>query len=96
MLTITLTPELEQRIIEQAVEQGTTPELITLDSLNKLYFPAESEALPKDGSMLSDYWADYIGTVDSRETTPEGAKLSEKTGRKFTELMLDKYRSTDK
>jgi hypothetical protein len=93
MVTITLPPELEQVVTERAHGQGTTPELLVIDSLEKLYL---SPAVPpvEDEKTLADYWADYIGTVDSSELVPGGANLSQNTGRKFAELMVEKYRKT--
>ncbi len=68
MMTLVLSPELEQAITEQAQRQGTTLELIVVDSLHKLYLPPNSPVV-KEGETLAEYWAEYIGTVDSRETT---------------------------
>ena len=92
MVTITLPPELEKNITERANRQGTTPELLTLDSLNQMYIPPAFLSPIEAEETLADYWADYIGTIDSREIYPEGSQLSENTGRKFAELMMEKYR----
>jgi hypothetical protein len=92
VLTITLNSELESAIEKEAKQQGTTPELLAVDSLQKLYLPAE---IPATGGevTLADYWAEYIGSVDSSEAVPGGANLSEDTGRKFADLMREKYRA---
>jgi hypothetical protein len=90
MITITLPPELEQTLTEKAREQGTTPELLAIDSLQKIYAPP-SVSIEAEGETLADYWADYIGTIDSREVVPGGAHLSENTGRKFAELLREKH-----
>lgn len=90
-MTITLTPELEQALEQRARQQGTTPEVLAIDSLTKTYLPRA--AFPtEEGETLANYWADYIGTIDSTEFVPGGANLSEDTGRKFAELMVEKYR----
>lgn len=43
------------------------------------------------GTML-DFLSGYVGTVNSREFSPDGAHLSEACGRKFAEGMLQKRR----
>jgi len=91
MLTINLSPELEQAVQEQAQQQGTTSEQIVIDSVQKMYpltLPIEAEG---DGT-LADYWWDYIGSIDSSEKMTGGANLSSDTGRRFATLMTLKYR----
>ena len=90
MVTITLPPELEHLVAEQAAQQGTTPELFALEKLRGLLLPSPSPT-ERQGSM-ADFFADFIGSIDSSETAPGGSDLSENTGRKFKELMLQKYR----
>ena len=90
MVTITLPPELEKAVIQRAHKQGTTPELIALDGLREKFLPA-SEPDAVEGTM-ADFLGDFIGCFDSREIVPGGANLSENTGDKFKELMLQKYR----
>lgn len=92
MITITLPPKLGEALTERAQEQGTTADILAIDSLEKLYLA--SEVQPEEGQSLADYWADYIGTVDSGETVAGGANLSRNTGHKFAELMVEKYRQT--
>ena len=69
MINITLPPDIEDTLIKEAQRQGTTPELLALDSLRKL-FRAVTE--PKEESTekpfaeeatLADFLAGYIGTV---------------------------------
>ena len=92
MVTITLPPELEQIVIQRAQQQGTTPELYLLAELRERYLPkATPDTTPQEGSM-ADFFEGYAGTVNSREIVPEGAPLSQDTGRKFKELMLQKHR----
>jgi hypothetical protein len=91
-MTITLPPDLEQVLEKRAQQQGTTPEMLAIDSLTKTYM-AQPESLSREGEeTLADYWADYIGTIDTREVVPAGGSLSTDTGRKFAELMVAKYR----
>ena len=93
MLTITLTPELEQAVNERARQQGTTPELWTLEKLRQ---SIQSDALDKcepdpasEGTML-DFFAGFVDILQSSEFVPGGAQMSEDTGRKFAEGMLKK------
>jgi hypothetical protein len=39
MVTVTLTPDLEQVIIKRAEQEGTTPEIYLLDELRTRYLP---------------------------------------------------------
>ena len=94
MVTITLPPELEKVITERAKQQGTTPELWTLDRLTQ-FLQAEvaiedtHEPASEGGSML-DFFEDYVGVLHSSEFVPGGAQMSQDTGRKFAEGMLKK------
>jgi hypothetical protein len=76
MVTITLPPELERVVAEQAARQGTTPERFALDKLRGLLLPSPL-ATEGQGSM-ADFFADFIGSIDSSETAPGGSDLSEK------------------
>src|SRR5437868_5182186 len=93
MITITLPPELEQVVTERAEQQGTTPELYLLGDLRERYL-LETPPLNEEqqGETMADFFEGYAGTINSREIVPEGAHLSKDTGRKFKELMLQKYR----
>ena len=93
MVTITLTPELEQAVAERAQRNGTTPELFLLNDLQERYLPTEPLKTPAiEGQTMADFLKDYIGCIDSSATYPEGSRLSEDTGRKFAELMVEKRR----
>jgi hypothetical protein len=95
MVTITLPPDLEQVVTERAKKQGTTPELFLLGELRGHYLQASPIPVTeiREGETMADFFAGYAGTVNSREIVPEGAHLSADTGRKFKELMLQKYKS---
>jgi len=90
MVTITLPPELESIVIREAQQQGTTPELLTLEKLRGLLLPA----LPPETADLTmaDFFAGYVGGLHSSEFVPGGANLSEDTGSKFKELLLKRHR----
>ncbi len=75
MTTITLPPDLENRLAEEAARRGTTPELLALDGLRQLFTPT-----PAPAGTLYDFLAGYLGTVAG---TAE--RLSEDCGRRFSE-----------
>jgi hypothetical protein len=91
MATITLPPELEQAITEQARLQGTTLEMLALDKLNAYFLPTAPVEDTEEGETLADYLKDFIGCIDSREVVPGGANMSEYTGRKFGEILRKKH-----
>ena len=78
MTTITLPPDLEGRLAEEAARRGTTPELLALDGLRRLFAPRPEEAAPAD--TLFEFLAGHLGTVAG---TAE--PLSEDCGRRFAE-----------
>ncbi len=89
MVTITLPPELEQVVREQAQQQGTTPELLTLEKLRSLLLPP----IPANETVsMADFFAGYIGGLHSSEFVSGGANLSVETSHKFEERLLQKYR----
>lgn len=91
MATITLPPELERAMSEQAERQGTTLELLALDKLNALFLPSPPVADTIEGETMADFLKDFIGCIDSREIVPGGANMSEYTGRKFGEILRKKH-----
>lgn len=82
MATITLPPELEQVMTEQARRQGTTLEVLALDKLNAYFLPNVPVDSASEGETMADYRKDFIGCIDSREVVPDGANMSEYTKRK--------------
>jgi hypothetical protein len=91
MVTIVLPPDLEKTITERALRNGTTPELLVLETLQQEYAPAVTPA-PKEGT-LADFLGDYIGCIDSGELIPGGARMSENIGERFAEGMLEKHKA---
>lgn len=86
MTTITLTPDIEARLIEQARQQGTTPELLALDGLRRLFAPEQDAAAGSPpGETLFDFLQGYVGTVGG---TSEA--LSENCGDRFAQGMAEK------
>ena len=90
-MRITLPEDIGQVLIEQARRQGTTPELLVLDSLRERFLPS---ALPSgataEAGTLADFLGSHIGVLPSREHVPSGARMSEDTGKKFAAGMAKK------
>lgn len=85
MTTITLPPEVEGPLAEEAQRQGTTPELLAIGCLRKLFASHLTEGQPAEGDTLSDFLAGYVGTVNGA-TDP----LSEDCGRRFVQGLVEK------
>jgi hypothetical protein len=90
MVTITLTSELEKAVAEEAAQKGTTVELLTLDALQERFLRSSSTKKLPEGATLADALADYIGAINTKVKYPGGSTLSEDTGRKFAQLMVEK------
>jgi hypothetical protein len=90
MVTITLSPELEKAVAEEAAQKGTTIELLTLDVLQGRFLKSSSTKQMHEGATLADALAAYIGAVDTKDKYPEGSTLSENIGRKFAQGMVEK------
>jgi hypothetical protein len=86
MTTITLPADVEGPLLEEARRQGTTPELLAINALRKLFAPPPAEGTPAAGETLFDLLSDCIGTVSG---TTEA--LSENCGQRFTQGMRDKH-----
>lgn len=85
-MDITLTPDIEQALMEQAHRQGITPEQLALESLRRQFVPAAPPELPAEPQgTLADFLAGSIGVLHSGEHIPGGAKMSEQPGKTFAE-----------
>jgi hypothetical protein len=87
MTTITLPPDLEKPLAEEARRQGTTPELLAVDCLRKQFVPATATDKPAESETLFDFLSGYMGAVSG---TTEA--LSENCGRRFAEGLDEKQR----
>lgn len=89
MTTITLPPEIETLLAEEAQRQGTTTELLTLDKLRALVSPETASGTLKNSDheeTLYDFLQGYVGTVDGSTEA-----LSENCGGRFAEDMVKKH-----
>jgi hypothetical protein len=65
MMTILLPSDIEGPLTAEAQRQGTTPELLALDSLPKLFmFPFDLDEPSGDATTLFDFLDGYIGTIE--------------------------------
>ncbi len=90
-MNINLPPDIEQAVVEQAREQGTTPELLVIDSLRERFLLSPSLSTPTEGEgTLADFLGKHIGVLHSSEHIPGGARMSEDSGQKFAAGMRKK------
>jgi hypothetical protein len=97
-MNIRLTPEIEKVLGDLAEKQGTSIELLAIQTLRQRFLADEMQSLgrtmkrPHDAKTLADLLCGYIGIIDSGEILKGGAQMSKNTGKKFTELLMDKRR----
>lgn len=90
-MEITITLEIERALKEEALKQGTTPELLALDTLRKRFVPSTAEDVSaEEQGTLADFLKDHIGVLSSSEYVPGGAAMSEESGKKFTAGLIRK------
>jgi hypothetical protein len=89
-MVITLTPDIEQALAEQAREQGVTPEQLALESLRAQFLPPGPEGLIENQGTLADFLGASIGVLHSGEHVAGGAQMSEDTGGKFAAALVKK------
>ncbi|HEV8713183.1 MAG TPA: hypothetical protein VGX03_10175 [Candidatus Binatia bacterium] len=79
-MSITLPPDIEQVLVEHARKQGTTPELLALDSLRERFMPSPSpKGTTEDEGTLADFLSAHIGILHSSEHVPRGGHGCRKT-----------------
>jgi hypothetical protein len=85
MTIITLPPEIEGPLREEARRRGTSPELLALDALRDRFAPPVTSS-PDQGTepTLAEFLNGYVGIV---EGTTEA--LSERCGERFAEGLAE-------
>jgi hypothetical protein len=92
MMTISLPPDIEEALAEEAQRLGTTPELLALHSLRKLFIsPPDMDSPSSKERTLYDFLADYIGTVEGSTEA-----FSEDCGRRFADVLADKQQKGER
>jgi hypothetical protein len=92
-MILALTPDIEQALVEQAHKLGTTPEQLAMDSLRERFVSSEPPEAPAEGQpTLAAFLSGHLGVLHSSEYTPGGARMSEKSGRKFAAGLLAQHR----
>ncbi len=87
-MILTLTPDIERALAEQARRLGTTPEQLALDSLRER-FVLPAQVAPAEGQgTLAEFLRGHIGVLHSSEHIPGGARMSENSGKKFAAGLL--------
>lgn len=90
-MDITLTPDIEAALAEQAREQGISPEQLALESLRQRFVtPHRRTPGATLNGTLADFLTDSIGILHSGEHVPGGARMSEAKSTAFTEGLLKK------
>lgn len=90
-MQITLTPDIESVLAEQAHKYGTTPELLALDALRERFvYSAAAEPAVEEQETLADFLAAHLGVLSSSEYVPGGARMSENCGKKFAAGLVKK------
>lgn len=83
-MIITLTPDIEQALAEEARKLGITPQQLALDSLRKRFIPPEPPASPAGSQeTLADFLREPLGVLHSSEHIPGGARMSGASGKTF-------------
>ncbi len=99
-MEITLPPELERALQEQAGRRGTTPEQLALDTLRRQFVdppPAQvgqsqgERSAPVEGpNNLAGFLSDFLGVLHSHDLVSGGARLSESTAEAFAAALAEK------
>ena len=90
-MEITLTPDIERALAEQARRQDTTPKVLALDILRERFASSmETETPTGKQETLADFLVGHIGVLSSSEHIPGGARMSESCGKKFAAHLIKK------
>jgi hypothetical protein len=87
MTTIILPPEVERPLAEEARKKGTTPEILAIDCLRKVFITTHADNRINEAESLYAFLSGYAGTVNG---TTEA--LSENSGERFTKGLVAKHK----
>jgi len=91
-MQITLTPDIENALVEHAKSQGLPPEKVVLNVLKEWSISwLKTNTAAQEKGTLTDYLKDHIGVLSCNDYIPGGARMSEDCGKKFASGMLKKH-----
>jgi hypothetical protein len=93
MATITIPPEIEGPLAEEARLRGTTPELLALDCLRREFVPPKANGPENSAANLAEYLRDFIGVIQSDERVPGGAQMSTESSKKFSRILRERVQN---
>ncbi|MFO0891608.1 MAG: hypothetical protein U0790_20995 [Isosphaeraceae bacterium] len=86
MTTITLPPEIEGPLREEAQRRGTSPETLAIETLRDQFMGSAPRSAGQQGpSSLADFLDGYVGVVDG-----SGEANSEDCGKRFQEALISR------
>jgi hypothetical protein len=91
MTTITLPPDLEGRITQEADRLGTTTEILAIKKLSELFKPLSTTQNKANCRSMLEYVSDHIGTIAG-----SSEPYSQNTGKRFAEILADKAQKGQK
>jgi hypothetical protein len=89
-MVINLRPELANAVEAEADRRGTTAEVVAIQCLEERFAPRAAAQDNGGSATMADYLAEFIGVIDTSQLVPGGARLSEKNGSDFANLMRAK------
>jgi hypothetical protein len=98
-MSIDLTPDVEQLLLQEATRQGTSPQALAAHIL-ELQLPASAASAPLTEKSLDDnqvtlldVWRNRIEEIEADDAPRAGpTNLSLNSGRRFAELLEEKRR----
>jgi hypothetical protein len=85
MTTITLPPDLDRLLTDEAHRRGTTTERLVLEGLRRLFAESAQNGAPPEHPTLFDFLAGQIGTIAG-----SSEDLSQECGRRFSAGLAEK------
>lgn len=88
MTTITLPPEIERPLLDEALRRGTTPERLAIDCLRREFTASVAAEVGGSRTLLDDL-APFVGVVEGT-----GENLSQRTRERFLETLKNQPSSS--
>jgi hypothetical protein len=84
-MDLSLPTDLERALHEEARLRNTTPEQLAARTLHAVFASSETTDSADGEGHLADFLGERIGTLHSSEHVAGGARMSERTGKKFAD-----------